>query len=145
MAILPQNHHKNTKKPLTFDTFDSIILIYTKRLGVYITTTKRVSKILKFNQVVFTRHAAERLYERLGISVSPDSQYPLPDNLVLSSIRTQYGRKTLQEHWVHIQGRFALIIDQNSRRVITVLTKEHHQIPHMLRRATEMNSCLEAA
>ena len=91
--------------------------------------------MLKFNQIVFTKHAAERLQQRLGISVSPDSEYPLPDELVLSAIRPTYGQKALQETWVHTQGLFALIIDQSSRMVITVLTKEHHQMASILRQA----------
>lgn len=91
--------------------------------------------MLKFNQIVFTKHAAERLQQRLGISVSPDSEYPLPEELILSAIRPHNVTKVLQETWVHTQGIFALIIDQSTREVLTVLTKEHHQMATILRQA----------
>ena len=82
------------------------------------------------NTVMFSKHAAERLKDRLGISVAPGSEYPLPDELVQCNdyYRRHPTTNHLLETWVHTKGIFALIIDQSTRMVITVLTKEQKHL-----------------
>lgn len=81
--------------------------------------------MLKYTEIQFTRHAAQRMNERLDWQISPDNIYPMPDTLVFSGIRRHSITNKLQETWSDVNGKYALIIDQSTRLVITVLTKEH--------------------
>ena len=84
--------------------------------------------MLKYTEIQFTRHAAQRMNERLDIPIKTDTIYPMPNSLTLSGIRRHSITNKLQETWADIDGKFALIIDQSTRLVITVLTKEHEHL-----------------
>ena len=84
--------------------------------------------MLKYTEIQFTRHAAQRMNERLDWQISPDNIYSMPDTLVLSGIRRHSITNKLQETWADANGKYALIIDQSTRLVITVLTKEHEHL-----------------
>ena len=81
--------------------------------------------MLKYTEIQFTRHAAQRMNERLDIPIKSDTIYPMPDTLIFSGIRRHSINNKLQETWADVNGKYALIIDQSTRLVITVLTKEH--------------------
>jgi hypothetical protein len=94
----------------------------------YVINNKESSKMLKYTEIQFTRHAAQRMNERLDIPIKTDTIYPMPNSLTLSGIRRHSITNKLQETWADIDGKFALIIDQSTRLVITVLTKEHEHL-----------------
>lgn len=81
--------------------------------------------MLKNDSVLFSYHAAQRLKERLGISVSTDREYNIANSFIHSKTYFHHTLKVLVESWIATNKEIALIVAKDSRVVLSVLNEDN--------------------